>query len=727
MRSVVVEPAKYRRNFILQVIIPLGITLIGAALLAVVCVGELARNSDEISIERQSVTLRNALTGQVQQLSDEQRAGMQMGVLARQMSDGATNSEQFAVPAQWFVETFGHDQVLLVDGDGAVIASVSRAGEEAALIGASTLSQLVGLAGQGSSAVHQYADIVAVGGSPAAVSIAQLDSDGAASSFAVNVDRLDAAELEQLSTSRLIDQISFSNEMPAPSQDLKERYVAYSNAQGNIVGYFSWVAELPGFTVLSYMAPISLGVLGLLVIVLGWLARSLWRSGSQLNTTMIQLKASEAQAQHLAFHDALTGLANRALFNDRFDQALARVSRGEPVAILALDIDRFKHINDTLGHHAGDFLLRDFSSRVSGLLRANDTMARTGGDEFAILLSDPGENLDQICSRILEAVRQPFDVLGSQTSIGVSIGVALSPQHGTDRIELLRKADIALYEAKAAGRNCYRHFTDALDETARLRKDLEDGLKKALRSGGELFLAYQPQVSGDGESIVGLEALARWQHPTRGVLMPNHFIPIAEEAGLMGELGEWVVAEACRTARKWPALFMAINVSPRQLEVPGFVQRITAIVRDSGCKPEQIELEVTEGVLLADGELSRSSLAALRDEGFRIALDDFGTGYSSLAYLQQFKVDKIKIDRSFTQSIDKGEGAATIIASVVALGHAMGLKVTAEGVENQAQRRFLSAVGCNELQGFLFSKGVSADRIAELMEQAELVEKRLRA
>ncbi len=481
-------------------------------------------------------------------------------------------------------------------------------------------------------------------------------------------------------------------------------------AQGAVIGYIEWRAFKPGHVVRLHMGAALLVALGLIGTVLAWLLNRNLRA-------RLELETSRAQAQHLAFHDALTGLPNRALFNDRADHALARARRGEQATLLLLDLDRFKHVNDTYGHQAGDALIREFGSRLSGLVREEDTIARLGGDEFAMLLPGmTGKDVEALCERILAAVHLPFEVLGNQAFVGVSIGVVQAPASGTDRVDLLRKADIALYRAKAEGRDCHRLFDVSMDATVKLRGTIEEDLRAALASGEGLALHYQPLVGTDGK-MVGVEALLRWEHPRQGLLPPAQVIPIAEETGLIIPLGEWVLRESCAAAKRWPELFVALNLSPVQFRTVGFAERVLEIIRETGVRPEQLELEVTEGVLIDDDELVRAGLAKLRAAGLKIALDDFGTGYSSLSYLRKFEVDKIKIDRSFVQHLGHTVDSGAIIHAVVTLGHAMGLTVTAEGVETGDQQRFLKLAGCNQMQGYLFSRPVPAGQIATLLEQ----------
>jgi diguanylate cyclase (GGDEF)-like protein len=491
----------------------------------------------------------------------------------------------------------------------------------------------------------------------------------------------------------------------------KDAEIPLSDAKGRVIGYIHWQAFRPGHVVKQYMAIVLLVALGLVGALLAWLLNRNLRA-------RLELETSRAQAQHLAFHDGLTGLPNRALFNDRLDHALARARRGEEATLLLLDLDRFKHVNDTYGHQAGDELIREFGSRLTALVREEDTIARLGGDEFAILL--PGrvdkETVDALCTRILTAVHVPFEVLGNQAFVGVSIGVVQAPAAGIDRIDLMRKADIALYGAKGEGRDCYRHFDVSMDASVKLRGTVEEDLRAALATGEGLELHYQPLVGSDGK-MVGVEALLRWVHPEQGLLPPAQVIPIAEETGLIIPLGEWVLREACAAANRWPELFVALNLSPVQFRTTGFAERVLDIVRETGVRPEQLELEVTEGVLIDDDELVRSGLATLRAAGLKIALDDFGTGYSSLSYLRKFEVDKIKIDRSFVQHLGHTVDSAAIIHAVVTLGHAMGLTVTAEGVETGDQQRFLKLAGCNQMQGYLFSRPVPAGQIAALIAQ----------
>jgi len=571
-------------------------------------------------------------------------------------------------------------------------------------------------------AIHD-AHLVELLGRPAAVSVMKIVREGddapvepGREFLLLSVRFLDGSFLKQLSERNLIENLRFSRSNDPLDGEVSVRL---NSDTGEQIGYFLWKPELPGTQILRVIGPSTALVCALLVAMMGWLVRSLQTSMSKLEATVADLRASEAHAQHLAFHDVLTGLPNRALFDDRLDQAIARARRGEKLALLMIDLDRFKHVNDTLGHHAGDNLIREFAGRLSGLLRPSDTVARLGGDEFAVVLTDVKgkDGVNALCTRILEAVRRPFDLLGTQVFVGVSIGVVFAPEAGLDRIDLMRKADIALYRAKNEGRDCHRLFEASMDETVKRRATIEEELREALATGEGLKVHYQPQVAAAGHPVIGLEALVRWEHPSRGLISPDQFIPIAEETGLIMPLGELVLRQSCAVSRRWPDLFVAINLSPAQFRSTLFAERVIQIVRESGADPRNIELEVTEGVLLGDS-LTRETLKKLRGAGFRIALDDFGSGHSSLSYLRQYEVDKIKIDRSFVQHLGHAADAdsAAIIRAITTLGRTIGLTVTAEGVETEDQRQFLAGSGCNELQGYLFARALPEDRIADLLE-----------
>ena len=414
----------------------------------------------------------------------------------------------------------------------------------------------------------------------------------------------------------------------------------------------------------------------------------------------------------------MSGLANRALLNDRVDQELARVARGSRrCALLYIDLDGFKDINDRHGHQAGDELIREFACRVASLVRAGDTVARIGGDEFAILVCDVDrpQSLEALCARVVEAANTPFEVAGMKVFIGASVGVVLASEPDCRYSDLLRKADVALYKAKSEGRGCYRMFCDEMDERHKLRSQIHAELRKALAMDLGLDVYYQPLYSNVGEELVCVEALLRWDHPVLGTLGPTQFIPVAEETGLIFDLGEWVLARACETLRPWPQIALAVNVSPVQLRDPQLAQRVVRIVREHGFDPRRLQLEVTENALFnADGVVA-CCLRDLRAVGIRIALDDFGTGYSSLTHLRRLEVDKVKIDRSFVQHLGQSADSAAIVQAVANIGKTLGLMVTAEGVETEEQRRFLAATGCTELQGYLFSRPLPKHAIVELL------------
>jgi len=426
---------------------------------------------------------------------------------------------------------------------------------------------------------------------------------------------------------------------------------------------------------------------------------------------------SEAQIVHMAKHDTLTGLPNRALLNERLEQALGLAARGDLIACHLLDLDYFKTVNDTLGHPVGDKLLCQVADRLRALVRDTDTIARMGGDEFAILQTTLGrpEDATHLARRTIDALSRPYDIDGQQVVIGTSIGIAIGPDNGLDSAELMRNADLALYRAKAEGRSTYAFFESEMDEQMQARRILETDLRKALVAG-EFELYYQPIVNLRSNEITGLEALVRWRHPDRGMVLPAMFIPLAEEIGFIVPLGEWVLREACATAAKWAEpLTVAVNLSPAQFRKANLIDTVADAIAAAGLPPERLELEITEAVLMGDSEATLTTLFQLRDLGVRIAMDDFGTGYSSLNYLQCFPFDKIKIDRSFVKDITDGVGSLNIVRAVTAMAQGLGMVTTAEGVETDEQLEIVKAEGCTEMQGFLFSRPVPADQVEALL------------
>jgi diguanylate cyclase (GGDEF)-like protein len=428
-------------------------------------------------------------------------------------------------------------------------------------------------------------------------------------------------------------------------------------------------------------------------------------------------RRSEAKIAHMALHDTLTGLPNRVLLNERLEEALSRTRRGEIVAAHILDLDHFKHVNDTLGHPAGDKLLRMVADRLRSLVRETDTVARMGGDEFAIVqiaIAAPAD-ATALAQRIITVIGAPYEIDSHQVVIGASVGIAIGPLDGLSSDEIMRNADLALYRAKGDGRGALRFFEPEMDAQMQARRALECDLRRAIPAG-QFELHYQPIVNLATNEISGFEALIRWQHPERGMITPGSFIPLAEETGLIVPLGEWAMRQACATAVRWPGDFkLAINLSPAQFRNAGLLNAIVNALAMSGLEPERLELEITETILLQDSEATLTTLYRLRELGVRIVMDDFGTGYSSLSYLQSFPFDKIKIDRSFVKDIADNQGSLNIVRAVAALAKGLGMAATAEGVETAEQLDSIRAEGCSEMQGFLFSRPLPANEIEQLI------------
>jgi diguanylate cyclase (GGDEF)-like protein len=442
----------------------------------------------------------------------------------------------------------------------------------------------------------------------------------------------------------------------------------------------------------------------------GWLAT---------HEDVTERQRSEDRIAHMARHDALTDLPNRVLLLEQLNHEIKRVKRGECLAVLCLDLDQFKSVNDALGHHVGDELLKLVGERLRGCTRELDIVARMGGDEFAIIMTQMERAADAatLSKRIRDSVIKPYQVEGHQIVTDISIGISVAPMDAVESDELLRNADMALYDAKADGRGTFRFFEPEMNTRMKVRRELEMDLRKALATE-QFELHYQPLVVLETNEVNGFEALLRWNHPSRGLVSPADFIPIAEETGLIVPLGEWVLKAACNEAVNWPEhIKVAVNLSPAQLNSRNLVSMVTSVLNESGMEPRKLQLEITETVLLQNTFTTLATLHELRKMGVQIALDDFGTGYSSLSYLRSFPFDKIKIDRSFIQDLSNGAEPLAIVNAVAGLAKCLNMTSTAEGVETQQQMEVLQSIGCTEMQGYLFSHARPAKEIRQFFAQ----------
>ena len=430
-------------------------------------------------------------------------------------------------------------------------------------------------------------------------------------------------------------------------------------------------------------------------------------------------RQQERQVEYMARHDALSGLPNRMRFQERMADAISCLGRGQQFALHYLDLDHFKEVNDSLGHAIGDGLLKVVAGRLRDCVRETDTVARLGGDEFAVLqlaIKQP-QDAAELADRLIQVVSRPCEIEGHGIAVGTSVGIALAPQDGADPSNLLKHADMALYRAKADGRGTFRYFEQDMDSRLLARREVETDLRRALEAD-QFEVFYQPVLSTMQCRIIGFEALLRWRHPSRGLVSPADFIPLAEDTGLIVPLGEWVLRRACNDAAGWPQdVKVAVNLSPVQFRKGRLVKVVANVLAASGLPPRRLELEITEAALLQNNEETLTALRQLRNMGVRIAMDDFGTGYSSLSYLRQFPFDKIKIDRSFIQDLARTREASTITRAITSLGNGLGIATTAEGVETAAQLAELRLEGCTEVQGYLFSPPRPGSEVPRLLAQ----------
>jgi len=467
---------------------------------------------------------------------------------------------------------------------------------------------------------------------------------------------------------------------------------------------------------------VALGLLGITLVTAVYDAYLQSKAKAQ----QLRLEHANAALQHQATHDALTGLPNRTLFLDRLGREIAHAERdGHRFAILAVDLDRFKVINDTLGHAAGDHLLIEITRRLSAALRAVDTVARTGGDEFLLLITDLRESADAayVAEKLIAQFEPPVSISGTQAHTSASIGISIYPTDGSDADSLIARADEAMYFAKQRGRNGFQFFNVGISVFSRERLDIENDLRRALPLK-QFEVHYQPKIDVVSGQVNSVEALLRWRHPTRGLVLPNDFIPLAEESGLMGPIGEWVLREACRQAREWqqngmPFLRIAVNISPIHFLHSKFLEIVRCALRDNELEPRYLEIELTEATVMDHAESSIEILENLSRMGVLVSVDDFGTGYSSMSYLRRFPIDKLKIDRSFISDLTSNQDAAAIVKAIISLAHSLRLKVVAEGVETADQLQRLRDLGCDQFQGFYRSQAVLPAELQKFIEQTQ--------
>jgi diguanylate cyclase len=713
-----------------KLVVPIIVIVVVAIVCVVVAVLSSAQRADEVSLTRQQQLIERAITNQ--------------GALVLQQLDSvagtprATASIRTSYNPQWVMEHiadrlqtyFADDVVVVVDGADRIKfirfrapsdapSSDVRAGLAASLdlmrgrLAALPLGTRDVLPGQ--NPLHPGRQIALAQhflGHPAIVAAvavgtnADLSSGNAGAPIAFSVKFIDRGMLHEIANDL---QLTGLREIDA-AEARGEHVSVLTDAYDKPIARFGWKWSPPGYEVVMSVLPFIAVALAGFVLLVGLVMR-------YMRHTAQALAAGESQLRHLAMHDPVCGLPNRIYFGDRLESIIAQVRAGGPTAaVFYIDLDHFKDVNDTLGHHVGDLLILNVTQRLSRIVRGEDLVARLGGDEFAIITKCGSDSysLQAIAGRIISTVCAPYSINGHNIIIGASVGIAAIDRRARDAADILRYADMALYRAKNEGRNRACIYDAAMDADLSNRKLLEGDLLQAIQNDS-LRAFYQPIVNSVGDTVVGVEALARWTHPEMGEIPPSQFIPIAENSGLIVQLGEWMLRRACLDGAHWPGVMVAVNVSPLQFRRSDFVEVVERILKETAFDANRLELEITESTLLGNLDTAELSMLRLKAIGVRFALDDFGTGYSSLLYLRRFPFDKLKIDSSFVRSIETAPDAAAIVHAVVSLGRGLGMKVTAEGVENAEQHLFLRAAGVHSMQGYRFGRpGPAADIDARL-------------
>jgi diguanylate cyclase (GGDEF)-like protein len=722
------------------------LTTSGLAILGLVFVAALwaGTESDAAALDRQRKLVNSRLQDQVERVSNEIQlmgAGYAsfLGVepMSGKNSHHAAHIQGNAQSADTFGKVattiFGYNAAFLVTLDGQLAfeaeAEIARRFKWIRPLLQPLIRKVQADEGGKAGVVglnKQHVDLLRLEGRPSIAGVASVatprDADGDGwkhgQLYLVAFRFLDGAALDTLSREQGLNGARY-----ARTADQEENEVAFqieATATGEPIGFIIWTPDLPGSRVIGRLVPV-LSVAGMIIagLFLALMAR--------LRRTLRELSASENHARHLALHDVLTGLPNRALFAVRLEQCLARLQLcGFKAATAVIDLDKFKEVNDVYGHPAGDELLRAAADRMQALIRPGDMLARVGGDEFIILFADLSVSEHRhltVCDDLIQALSQPFALSHGDAlvRVGCSIGITTFSASNDSANEILRRADVALYDAKSKGRARFIEYDMSLDDRVEMRESLKSDLRILLNeadSGSSQVVIDRQSVAGwleiffqgvhsagSSGTMNGAEALVRWRHPVLGLLSPDRFIPLAEEVGVIHQLGNWVLRKAASAAMTWPDhMSVAVNVSPSQIRNKDFAHTVMSILAETGLNPSRVELELTEAALFDFDEAAQETLALLRSKGIRIALDDFGTGFSSLSHLIQFNIDRIKIDRSFVRLLGTRAEGAAIVSAIINLSRTLGKATTAEGVETESQREFLAAAGCTDLQGFLLSK-----------------------
>jgi diguanylate cyclase (GGDEF)-like protein len=719
----------------LRLIVPIGVILGVAVVCLLVAVVTSARRANEVSLNREQHLVQDAIVARAARVLREVEsvaatAGAAQAIRAdhdRQCMDRRVGN--------WLQSFFDHDYVIVVDGYDRVDYARSRISGDVGAIDLPTgLVAILDLmrgrlyalpsralpvvtgqdplkAGRATALIENFLDRPAIVAAVAVGSDDDLAHGNAAAPIVVSVKYIDDDMLREIGQQL---QLPGLHKIDGTARAADQQVTVIPDTHGLAIAQFAWNPTRPGSLIAGSLLPFIAFAIAGFALVGGLVLR-------HIRYTSETIDAGESRLRHLALHDPVCGLPNRIYFSERLETVINEVRRGgASAAVFYIDLDHFKDVNDTLGHHIGDELILSVTQRLSHVMRGNDLVARLGGDEFAIITTCASDSysLQAIAGRIISAVCAPYAISGHNIIIGASIGIAVIDRRVSDAGDILRYADMALYRAKNEGRNRACIYDAAMDADLSQRKLLEGDLLHAIRNDG-LFAAYQPIVNSSGDTMVGVEALARWTHPTAGVIPPSVFIPIAEHSGLIVELGEWMLRRACLEGRHWPGLTVAVNVSPLQFRRSDFVDVVERILKETEFDANRLELELTESTLLGNLETAELSMLRLKAIGVRFALDDFGTGYSSLLYLRRFPFDKLKIDSSFVHSIETAPDAAAIVHAVVSLGRGLGMRVTAEGVENAEQHLFLRAAGVHSMQGYRFGRPGPAADIGARMESPD--------